>query len=237
MNVDLSAPIPPLPEVITGVPVEPGDSNEPLVDIVDYSRGAILVLPAYEHPAGIPNCLARAGVVDRLIAAAEALPPDIRLGILDAWRPISMQVALFEDHVGTLVQQDPRLDRESAEAEASRFVTNPYRVVPPHSTGGAIDIVLVDSNGVPLWHGSGFDEFTERSRTRYLEEAVEAGEGLSERDSEALACRRMLFNALAAQGFSNYPNEWWHFDFGDSFWSQATGRRAIYGAIEPELGR
>ena len=33
---------------------------------------------------------------------------------------------------------------------------------------------------------------------------------------------------MAAQGFTAYLEEWWHFDYGDQFWGLATGRAACY---------
>jgi zinc D-Ala-D-Ala dipeptidase len=31
-----------------------------------------------------------------------------------------------------------------------------------------------------------------------------------------VANRRQLVNAMAEQGFANYPREWWHFSYGGS---------------------
>ena len=35
---------------------------------------------------------------------------------------------------------------------------------------------------------------------------------------------------MAAQGFTNYEEEWWHFDYGDPSWARLTGQPACYGA-------
>ena len=45
--------------------------------------------------------------------------------------------------------------------------------------------------------------------------------------------RRLLFWAMADQGFTAYVEEWWHFDFGNQFWGSITGHPAIYGPICP----
>jgi hypothetical protein len=34
------------------------------------------------------------------------------------------------------------------------------------------------------------------------------------------ANRRRLADALTAVGFVNYPEEWWHFSYGDRLWAQ-----------------
>lgn len=38
---------------------------------------------------------------------------------------------------------------------------------------------------------------------------------------------------MAAQGFTAYHEEWWHFDHGDQFWGLVMGRPAIYGPAAP----
>lgn len=35
-------------------------------------------------------------------------------------------------------------------------------------------------------------------------------------------------------GFINYPEEWWHFDYGNQFWAKLAGKKAIYGAAKPD---
>ena len=42
--------------------------------------------------------------------------------------------------------------------------------------------------------------------------------------------RRLLFNAMVDQGFTNYSEEWWHFDYGNQFWALINGVHAIYGS-------
>ena len=44
---------------------------------------------------------------------------------------------------------------------------------------------------------------------------------------------RLLFWAMADQGFTAFFEEWWHFDFGDQFWGSITGQAARYGPIIP----
>lgn len=53
---------------------------------------------------------------------------------------------------------------------------------------------------------------------------------LTKAEEEILRNRRMLYNALVAEGFTNYSEEWWHFSFGDQMWAKQFNKTAIYGA-------
>jgi len=44
--------------------------------------------------------------------------------------------------------------------------------------------------------------------------------------------RRVLFWAMAEQGFTAYTEEWWHFDLGDQFWGQVRGCAAHYAGAD-----
>jgi D-alanyl-D-alanine dipeptidase len=227
-------PIPLLPVVVTGVSADCLDVSEPMVDIATFSRGVVSCDPAYEDPTADVHagCLARTTVAHNLLDAASRLPEGRRLAILDAWRPLRLQRELFDSYAAELLRTHGDWSAEQAAQEASRFVTNPYRTVPPHSTGGAIDLMFLDADGEPAWFGSSFDEFSKKSATRYFEELLESGNTLTEQDHLALENRRVLYNALTGAGFTNYPSEWWHFDYGDSFWSQVTGEPALYGPVD-----
>jgi len=47
--------------------------------------------------------------------------------------------------------------------------------------------------------------------------------------------RRHLGRALTAEGFVNYPTEWWRWSFGDRYWALLTGAaNACYGPCRPD---
>ncbi len=51
--------------------------------------------------------------------------------------------------------------------------------------------------------------------------------------------RQILCTAMEGAGFSNYPEEWWHWSYGDSGWALRTGTAtAWYGqaALPGESG-
>jgi D-alanyl-D-alanine dipeptidase len=236
LTMSLFVPIPPLIDVQTGRVVDATNIDEPLVDLARYSKGLVRCSPQYGTiTAGVSlPCLARRSVADRLVSAHSLLPKGLRFLVYDAWRPLEIQQRLFDEQLVKLLQEHPDWPESVAQSEASRFVTNPSEVTPPHSTGGAVDLTLSRSDGDALWCGSAFDEFSPESATRYFEEAIQAGRHLSPQEREAMLNRRVLYNSLARVGMTNYPREWWHFDYGDGFWSQVVGKPAVYGPTSYE---
>jgi D-alanyl-D-alanine dipeptidase len=230
MSSSLLAPIPPLSPVATGARVRCRDVAEPMVDLSEFSAGVIAFTP--ENSDVVPaRCLSRITVARKLLLAASELPIGLRLAILDAWRPVQVQRELFDSHLRNVRQLNPGLPERKTLEVAARYVANPDEAVAPHTTGGAVDLMLLDDCGRPMWFGSHHDEFSEKSATRYYEELILSGTPLGDNDRIALHNRRVLFNTLAGLGFTNYPEEWWHFDYGDSFWSQVTGKVALYDAV------
>lgn len=89
-------------------------------------------------------------------------------------------------------------------------VPNPDYVTPPakgsmHNRGLAVDLTLVDQNGKELNMGTPYDFFGKEAHTdnTNLPAAV-------------LENRRLLKQAMTAQGFSGIRTEWWHFSINDS---------------------
>ena len=89
-----------------------------------------------------------------------------------------------------------------------------------HQTGGAVDLTLCDSNGIPLDMGSEYPIKCPEMVTSYHLSSI-----VNER-------RKLLCNVMRKEGFANYPGEWWHFSYGDQLWAAYRYKRyAIYGVI------
>lgn len=63
--------------------------------------------------------------------------------------------------------------------------------------------------------GTDFDHFGPEAGTRYFEDLAEQRK-LSETGKEALQNRRFLYQVMKKAGFSNYPEEFWHWSYGDN---------------------
>ena len=95
-----------------------------------------------------------------------------------------------------------------------------------HSSGGAVDLTIVDAQGVPLDMGTDFDDFSPLARTDAFEHP--------HADPICQKNRRLLYGVLTEAGFTNYPEEWWHYDYGDLFWARALNKDALYSSYFDE---
>lgn len=174
-----------------------------------------------------PHCYVREAVYDRLLKAGDLLPQGYRIRFWDAWRPFALQDELYETYSREIIK-DFGLEgtsREQREAVIRKFVSDPIpdRNVPPvHTTGGAVDVTLLDETGAELDMGTAFDAFTDLTHTA----AFENGGDLTVRDH-----RRLLYHVMTTAGFVNLPSEWWHYDYGDRFWAYYTHRPAMFEGV------
>ena len=98
----------------------------------------------------------------------------------------------------------------------------------PHLTGGAIDLTIIDNNKLELEMGTAFDSFEDKSKTTFFEQLTKP----SFQELIYLKNRRILFNLLSFVGFTNYPYEWWHYDYGNQYWAiQRNKQTAFYNKI------
>lgn len=202
----------------------------------------ILVRPQYflQNIGGaLPECYAREGVLKRLLAAAALLPLDHRLVVMDCWRPLMVQQALFDILQDELRKKHPQLAAEEITKTTLTYVALPSRDAAkpsPHNTGGAVDLTIADGNGLLLEMGTDYDDATDRAGTAYFERRLTGGAELTPVEIEALTNRRLLYHCMTAAGFTNYADEWWHFDYGNQNWAWAGGHeRAVYGRSAPQF--
>src|SRR5207302_3894957 len=92
----------------------------------------------------------RRSVAQMLAVAQRRLPPGIRLELLEGYRPLRIQRRLFAAAYRHLRARHPRWTPAQLREAANVLVADPTGAPPPHSTGGAIDVVLVDAEGQRL---------------------------------------------------------------------------------------
>jgi D-alanyl-D-alanine dipeptidase len=115
-------------------------------------------------------------------AADLAAAQNLRLRVLDAYRPLAAQWRLWQ------ALPDPR------------FVADP-RVGSIHTRGVAVDLTLCSGQGEPLDMGTAFDEMTEQSF--HADTTISA---------QAQAHRCCLLGLMTLAGWSHHPYEWWHYN-------------------------
>lgn len=162
-------------------------------------------------------------MLERAQAALHELRPEYRLLLLDGYRPKRVQEFMIQHEHARLVHErhpDPNAlnDKEHAIllAEVLDFWAAPSERInepTPHATGGAIDISIIDPDGLPLPMGGDFDEISERSLPSFYEGSALVSEQQYHRN------RELLYQVMSQAGFRRLPHEWWHFSWGDQSWA------------------
>lgn len=151
-----------------------------------------------------PRCYLRVAAAEALQRVEMSLRREgFRLQLFDCYRP-ARAVRHFVRWVGdaddqrTKTRYYPNLDKRALLGDYIAPVSG-------HSRGATVDLTLLDCREgsercQALDMGTDFDFFDPRANT----------------DSPAISSmqrdnRRRLLNAMAQQGFRNYPQEWWHY--------------------------
>lgn len=179
--------------------------------LVDIRPGPGLAL---SPRMSVPSRRLRADVHERLQRAAAALPAGRTFLVLDALRTQAQQFQGWNRRLVALARRHPDVDLAALVEMCRRDVADPVNRPSGHQSGAAIDVTLVE-DGVELDMGCAYGDFSSRGTAS---DRVRT-------DCAALtpvqrANRLRLAAALEAEGFVNYPEEWWHFSHGDRLWAQ-----------------
>ena len=199
------------------------ESGEPLVNFLERYPRLRLDRPRYDYRR---ETLLRAGVAERIARADAGLTDGQRLAIIEGWRAQHIQRRMYLAIWNEFAARNPHWSETQLKRVVNRFSAPlDIRVPPPHTTGGAIDCLLADADGVLLDFHSPYDPFDPRSFPFAAPKLSDA----------ARQNRLLLKTALESVGLSNYPSEYWHWSFGDSGHAYRMGLPyAIYGATQPE---
>jgi D-alanyl-D-alanine dipeptidase len=170
--------------VMTALPV-----TNPLIDLQALIPDAVLDIryatkdnltgrPLYPFPAAF---LRRSSAEKLKVAAADLRSKGLRLIVYDAYRPLSVQKALWAAKPDSTWVADPKKGSS-------------------HNRGGALDLGLADAGGKALPMPSAFDEFGPLAR-----------HGAAGAAPEARGRAEILKAALERAGFDSLAEEWWHY--------------------------
>ena len=140
-------------------------------------------LPGYETNRAL---LRREAAAALARVQKRARSEGVALKIFDAYRPVRATLAMV-DWAERTGQQ--RLLKEGYIASRSR-----------HNLGLAVDLTLIGGNGQELDMGTPFDTFASAAHT-------------ANATGEVAINRMLLARLMAAEGFTNYEKEWWHFSY------------------------
>jgi D-alanyl-D-alanine dipeptidase len=129
------------------------------------------------------ECYLRLKTVKAILKAnTKFMKKGYRIKIYDCYRPLDIQKKMWA------------------------IVSNPTYVANPskgsiHNRGGAVDISLVDTNGVELDMGTPFDFF-----------GIEASHNNKNFSKAILDNRQLLKKIMLQSDFQSFDSEWWHYN-------------------------
>ncbi|HYR11311.1 MAG TPA: M15 family metallopeptidase [Longimicrobium sp.] len=146
------------------------------------------VLPGYERPLA----MLRPEAARALARVHQSLRGrGLGLKVFDGYRPVRATLGMVEWAERTnneWVLEQGYVARQSG-----------------HNRGGTVDLTLVRlSDGSEVEMGTPYDTFNEAAHT-------------ANATGQVAANRRILVDAMRAEGFSNYNKEWWHFSFTGTY--------------------
>lgn len=200
---------------ILQIPIQ--ENYEPLINLKNQNE--ILFGPSPEIENNLCYTWMRQSVYTKLCEAQRLLPSQFRFCLYEALRTVELQKELFDTRWNTIRTQHPNWTDSEIYEETIRMVS-PVKTlegninIPPHSTGAAVDVYLVDSKTLlPVDMGIlakdwMMDVEGEISRTD--------SSFISE---EAKKHREILSRVMTSVGFVNYPTEYWHWSYGDRYWA------------------
>jgi D-alanyl-D-alanine dipeptidase len=141
------------------------------------------------------------------------------LQVFDGFRPVTVQQFMvdytFAEVLKSRQLKPDTLDPQTSEAIWEEVYTiwaipdsNPA-TPPPHSTGAAVDLTLIDEQGRLVDMGGEIDELSARSRPNHYARI----------NNLYHTRRQLLHDCMTQAGFRRHPGEWWHFSLGDQMWA------------------
>ncbi|MEI8224115.1 MAG: M15 family metallopeptidase [bacterium] len=166
----------------------------------------------------------RGTVAQKIEQVKKQLPEGVYLKLLDGYRSLERQQQAWERKWSVVKSENPDWSDEQINQEVGLVVARPAGIT-NHVCGGAVDVCLVNDQGVMVDFGTEYGPADELGRStcpmfsRNITTAQEQN-------------RTILRKAMESAGFVWYPGEWWHYCFGDRMWAVYTGRTTcIYGPV------
>lgn len=158
------------------------------------------------------------------------MPKGLQLCLYEGYRSLATQKLIFNQFFYKIKHKNPEWESSKVHDEACRLVSpitnqDGSKNRPPHATGGAVDLYLINDEGV-VDMGIKAEDWTQ-----------DTDGSLSKTDStiisdEAIRHRIIMSEALTAVGLVNYPNEYWHWSYGDRLWAYYLGKPcALYDIL------
>lgn len=193
---------------VLALPIQ--ENGELLVDLITISELFVDLSRENVQKTSPTISFVRKTIANMLVEAQSKLPNGYKLMIKEGHRDIETQRKIFDEYRDFLKREFPNLSEKELYKKVSAYVAPP-EIVPPHSTGGAIDLTLMTIDGQEINMGTRFNADPEESNfSNYTDTLV---------SDEIRDKREILKNVMGSVGFVNYPTEWWHWSYGDRYWA------------------
>ena len=202
---------------------EQGASQEPLVDVRKYDPSIVS-----EHEQSDmqvytgESILVRDTLARKLAAVNKQLKAgdNLRLRVVYGFRHPKVQEKYFRERKAALQRENPEMSEYNLIRLAHDFIAVPD--VAGHPMGAAVDLTIVDRDNNPVDMGNKISDYSNPDIIKTFAKVT----------PEQASYRKVLHDAMIAQGFAPFYGEWWHFSYGDREWAAFYGKKAaIYGTI------
>ncbi|MEH6445696.1 MAG: M15 family metallopeptidase [Oceanospirillaceae bacterium] len=168
------------------------------------------------NPSLTDDWRVRIMVKEKIEQAAKQLPKGLCLMVFEAYRSIERQQMMWDAVYQNVQLASPHFNAQQIYDEAAKWISPPDGFGSGHLSGAAIDVTLATPQRDLVDMGTGVQEFNSLTVTK-------AAVSQKVKDN-----RDILVSCLQSQGLINYPQEWWHFSYGDRLWAELSERDYIY---------
>ncbi len=196
------------------------DDGSPLISLLKSGFDLVFepsIMKGYKY-------LVRAAVHDKIGTISKLLSEmDKRLIIRSVWRSFEHQQLLWDRNLEVARNQNP--EKSSDEIERITLEFTAPREESMHSTGGAVDALIYDSENdcvMDFGTNNGFKiDLNRKCYPLHPDISVEAKKN-----------RKVLMDLFKKEDFVCDQTEYWHFDYGNVIWALEKGRESSkYGAV------
>jgi D-alanyl-D-alanine dipeptidase len=191
------------------------EGGEPMVDVRIHVPALVL------RDEAVP--FVRQSVAEKLQAVTKGLAgTPYRLRLHHAHRSLAWQTEKWNERYAAMAAKHPTWNKQMLTRATNKMIA-PYdqKTPPGHATGGAVDVYFIDVKGEAIDLVPPPEDWT----LAYTESKKVS--------TDIQALRGHLHSVMTAEGFSNYPLEFWHYSYGDSAWAARNRlKECFYGAVE-----
>lgn len=191
-------------------------ADDPIVDIRTLENADLL-----HFDKTIPNFWVRKELGKKIIEVAMILKSmGLGLKLYELYRSLKKQTFEFNQISKEMKEKFPNLKPQELWEKTTEFIADPA-LRPPHVTGGAVDLVLVDKDGNELDMGTEINSIDQKSYLTCKDISL-----------NALTNRALLLKLMLSVKLAPLPSEWWHFSYGENYWAAFYNKKVMYDVVE-----